>query len=178
MSYQRLHRTEIYLGSQQHFKSSYLLCQTSSGLTNFPMTTTTSFFSSLISHQFPLFFPQMLIHSSSLWRTLWQGTKTISLTVIHYDDVLYNEIWTLLISAQNASSWINCSFLWDFLVFLFLRKEMMGGSQSGVSRVLLWESLGFLKTIGLLLFFFLGILCTKKACSNHVPSVTFHHLSL
>lgn len=67
------------------------LCQAPSSLTSF--STTTSFFSAHISHQLPLFCPQMLIHSIFLWSTLWEGTKTISLTVIFpCDDVWYNEI--------------------------------------------------------------------------------------
>lgn len=70
--------------------SSDLLCQTSNNLTSFSMTI--SFFSSHISHQFPHFCVQMLIHSSSLWSTFWEGKKTIPLMVIlHCDDVLYNE---------------------------------------------------------------------------------------
>lgn len=47
LSYQHLHMTEIYLGSQQHFRSSDLLCQISSSLTSFSMTI--SFFSSPIN---------------------------------------------------------------------------------------------------------------------------------
>lgn len=150
MSYQRLHTTEIYLGSQQHFRSLYLLCQASNNLTSFSMTT--SFFSSHISHQ--IFCPQMLIHSSSLWSLLWEGIDNFS----HG----YPSLWWCLIqwSLNFVGKYSKCIplnelfILVRFSFFFLLRKDTLEGSQNGVSRALLWGSLGFLKT-GLVFYFFL-----------------------
>jgi len=105
MPYQHLHTAEIYLGSQQHFKSSQVLCQTSGIITSFFCIQKNLCILPQLCSFFLLFLTICLFHfypdAQTSRSTLCQGTMRISLTVtIHFDDVLYNE--TLLVSAQNA----------------------------------------------------------------------------
>lgn len=187
MPNQRLHMPDIYLGSQQQFKSSHLLYKTSGIITNFShqilSTTsfsTTSFFLPLISHCFPpsAFSRCTDIHSGSLWSILYHGTKNFSYSYLFFffffgcftqrNKLCWSALkmhhfqWTIILS-------------WEIFCLTLLREEILGGSQCGGTTVdpfLCGSLFGIRLPKGNWLSpvcFSLGILYIRTACSNHVP---------